>query len=234
MKEIAPLNDQMFENEDLLTKIISISCCSIVLFLKRNLPHTNDNSLIKILLSISFLSHLIEIFLIYFSSKFSLKNEEFIYELWSFADIGLFNTQLIMFSWGMIEKYWRFDRWEFRWIGLIYCFIWYLLTIFIPFCSEINPKGNSCLFENFFIQNIDLILHQILPIFIILIFSIFLISSSGKWLSITIVYLIFYIPWIVVSVLIQIESFEEYSMKFLPHVYEFTKYFSIIFSIICK
>lgn len=221
----------MFENEDLLTKIISISCCSIVLFLNRNLPNTNDNSLIQILLSISFLSHFIEIFLIQFSSKFLLKNEEFLYELWSFADIGLFNTQLLMFSWGMVEKYWRINRWEFRLIFLIYCFVWYSLTIFIPFSSEINP---SYLFENFFIENIDLILHQIVPIFLILIFSIFSISSSGKWLSITIVYLIFYIPWIVVSVLIQIEYFEEYSLKIIPHIYEFTKYFSIIFCLICK
>ncbi|CAF2838186.1 unnamed protein product [Rotaria sp. Silwood2] len=153
--------------------------------------------------------------------------------IWGFIDWGLYITQVILFAWTSIERHILIfhDRWIARkkkrfyihYLPLIlltlYCFIFYSIVYFVPFCKKFVQYNvalciDNCLYDNdiFFIW--ETIVHQILPNLIIIIASIALlirilrqkhrVSQRIQWgkhrkmaiqlLSISFLYLIFSFP----------------------------------------
>jgi hypothetical protein len=229
----------------LISNILSILCCLLLLsyiLYNRTIRIALHNDIIIIMLLICLIYELIDIPLILYNISCGIPS--FLYRFWSFIDIGLYNTQLIIFARGVIERH--IIVFHEQWLStpkqrfyihylptivlILYCLIWYSITILF----------SSYIFHHPF----DFISHQIIPLLIILIFSLALLirrqSNDVKQLklifqiiSISILYLIFYLPWIFVWICIQFDSFKHIGLIIMPYAYFLSYYFVFLFPFIC-
>ena len=263
----------------LLSNIISIISCSILLFYlwsKRILRIAIHNHIIILLLLICFLYELIDIpFLLYnYRYEISWETESFLYRFWSFIDIGLYATQLILFAWSVIERHiivfhtsclsTARRRFYIHYLPsivlIIYCLVWYSVTILFPSCSKMDIESklndddvNSCIFHDPIAKYFDSFFHQMLPLSVITIFSIALFLRI-HWqkvqlnesinrekqhqlifqiLSISILYFVFYLPWIFVLICIQFHSLKDIGLITMPYAYFFSYYFIFLLPFVC-
>jgi len=107
-----------------------------------------------------------------------------------FLNFALFATETILFAWCCIERY--IIIFHYRWLKkprrrhifqyfpliiISYCFIYYSLIIFYPFCeyipyqSTINGVFIPCFLVDPILSKYDLILHQIIPLILIFTFT---------------------------------------------------------------
>jgi hypothetical protein len=252
----------------LISNILSIICCVFVLFylvFDRTLRQQLHNHIIIILLFICLIYELTDIPFILYNSRFGIS--WILYRFWSFIDIGLYTTHLIIFAWGTIERYilvfhdqWlRTEKKRFYIhylpliILIIYCLVWYSVIILFPSCDDIIHQPNipyPCMMYDSSIKYFDLICHQVLPSFVIIIFSIALVLRA-RWqktgstkpakqrklifqiLSISILYLIFCSPWAFVLISFQFNSLENIGLNLMPYAYFFSYYFIFLFPFVC-
>ena len=108
--------------------------------------------------------------------------------LWEFIDWSGLTLQLLLFAWISIERHilfshdhlvaTRIKRFFFHYLPpiviIVYDLLYYTLVIFTPNCKNIdpdspNPTFDPCAFQNEALHTSEAVVHQIAPIFIILI-----------------------------------------------------------------
>ncbi|CAF3579844.1 unnamed protein product [Rotaria sordida] len=209
----------------------------------RKLRHALHNHVLIIIIFIC-LIHEVTIYpwMIHFYYKQHIwKRTHLFCTIWRFIDWGLYYTHTILFAWATIERHILIfhDKWIstkkkrllVHYLPLImlvlYCLIYYSVTILFPPCENIfDAYSMICIKPCYFkssssLYTYDTLVHQILPIFIIVGFSIGLlirirrqknrIGQSLKWrkhwkmalqlLFVSIIYLIFGLPLTIMSVL---------------------------------
>ncbi|CAF1027851.1 unnamed protein product [Rotaria sordida] len=144
-------------------------------------------------------------------------------------------------------------------ILIIYCLIWYSILILFSSCFNINNQSNSnvipypCILNHRSIKYFDLICHQIIPSLIIIILSIILLlrirwqtihfNQSVDWtkqrkmifqiLSISILYFLFYGPWILVIIFVQFRFLENIALNMMTYAFFFSDYFTFLLPFVC-
>ncbi|CAF0816568.1 unnamed protein product [Adineta ricciae] len=226
--------------------MISLPCCLFALYhllFNRNLREALNNHLIIVLLLIDLIIESIDFPLIihYYQLNGNWQVTRPFSKLWSYSNFGFFPTQTIVFAWCTIERHififhnqWfltKRKRILLHYIPLIiiplYCLIYYAISIFYTYsiCEYIDIQSTvlglylPCFILNPIHFKIDLILHQIIPILIIIISTLALffrflrqrihMKQSIQWkkqrrliiqvLSIFIVFGIFQFPWTILQ-----------------------------------
>lgn len=225
----------------LIPNIFAIICStyslSVYLF-NRKLLKSLNNQIIFILLILSLVFELTNIpwNLYYFLYGTSLSKTKVFALIWTYIDVAVYTTHVVVFAWATIQRHilvfysnlvsTTTKRLIFHYfplvILLIYCFIWFYFIIANPFCeniynySVIRGISSFCSYNNNSnLPKYNLIVHQLIPTVIILVFSISLLIRiliekhrlyrSINWrkqrkltielLSISLVYFLFNIPW---------------------------------------
>ena len=224
----------------LFLDIGSTLCTVFVLYYllaDRTLRGALHNHIIIILLIIGLIYELTDIpWILYYSyTNVPLVSSPIFYLVWVFIDYAFYSTQIALFAWATIERHILIfhDQWlaterkrlflHYVPIGaiLIYCLIYYSLVYFGPFCENSFDSFVAggvyipCVFSKTVLGTWDLLVHQVLPTFIIVIFSMALIcrvlwqkrklNQRMRWrkyrkmtrqlLAISLLYLVFNSPW---------------------------------------
>ncbi|CAF4142997.1 unnamed protein product [Rotaria sp. Silwood2] len=262
----------------LISNILSILCCCFVLFyllIDRTLRTELHNHVIIVLLFICLFYESICIPFIVYNYYFdtSWETRSISYRFWSSIDIVLNRSQLIILAWATIERHilifhghWLLTK-EKRFyihylpiiILIVYCLVWYCLFILFSSCFNINNQSNSnvisylCMLNHRNIKHFDLICHQIIPSFIIIILSIVLLLrvrwqktsfyQSADWtkqrrmivqiLSISMLYFLFYGPWILVMICVQFSSLKKIALNIMTYAFFFSDYFIFLLPFVC-
>jgi hypothetical protein len=238
----------------LISNTLSILCCIFILYhllSNRTLRNALHNHIIIILLFQCLIYELIDIPIILYNYSFETfwERKSILYRFWSFIDIGLYTTQLIIFAWGTIERHilvfhnqWLSTKKKCFYIHYLpmiilitYCLVWYGVTILFP----------CCMLNGSIIKYYDLICHQMIPSGIIIVFSIGLLLRKSRFdwaierkmifqiLSISILYWVFCGPWIFVLFCFQFNSLGNIGLGLLPYAYFFSYYFMFLLPFVC-
>ena len=192
---------------------------------------------------------------------------------WSYIDFTFYTIQIIIFAWATIERHilvfhnqWLLTtkkRFFIHYLPIItlityvftYCFI---ILYFSPcgnvfYHSHINGVPVPCVIDKTIIAKYDLICHQMIPTFTIVIFSIGLLvrvlyqktrlNRSLQWrkqrkmaiqlLSISILYLSFNFPWTFIDLCYEIGLSVGDVFKFRSYAYFFSCYIIFLFPFVC-
>lgn len=224
----------------LFLDIGSLMCTLFALYLllfDRTLRQALQNHIIIVLLFIGLIYELTDIPWILYANYWGVLmfSSTTFYLIWVFVDYAFSLIQIALFAWATIERHILIfhDKWVatkkkrllIHYVPIVviptYCFIYYCLVYFGPFCENSFDSFVAgsiyipCVFAKTFLGTWDLIVHQIIPTLIIVIFSVLLIlrvicqklrlNQPIKWkrhrkmtiqlLSISSVYIIFNFPW---------------------------------------
>jgi hypothetical protein len=188
-------------------------------------------------------------------------------KIWGYIDWGFYITQTVLFAWATIERHILIfhDRWVstrkkrlfVHYLPLIsvllYCLILYAVVYLFPPCQSVVDYFyvtcvSPCPFDNYIFSMFDVIVHETVPIFLVIIFSIALLlrvlrqkyrmGQPIRWrrqrkmtiqlLSITFLYVVFFLPFAVVDVML----YWGYPVEKLVNVREyvlFLCYFTTLF-----
>lgn len=224
----------------LVLDILSILCSLLVLYcllVDRTLRTALHNHVVIIILMIGLVYELTNIPCIlyfshygtpmFFSRAFNL--------IWVFIDYAFYSTQVALFAWATMERHilifheqWVSTRRKRLFVHyapitaiLLYCQVYYILVYFGPFCENsfdgfvAGGVFVPCAFDKTILGTWDLLVHQMIPTLLIIVFSIGLgarvlwqkrkLNQRMGWrksrkmtvqlLSISAVYLIFNAPW---------------------------------------
>lgn len=189
------------------------------------------------------------------------------YIIWVCVDYAIYSLQIALFAWATIERHilifhdsWVSTRQKRLWfhygpmIGIIlYYLIYYSILHFVPFCSNSFDDFLAggifipCVFDRTFLGSWDLIVHQVVPTLIIVIFSAALIlrviwqkkrlNQPVTWrrhrkmtiqlISISSIYVLFNFPWTFLIFGFQYGLPEE--VVVVPLVYAAYLYYYVIF-----
>ncbi len=189
------------------------------------------------------------------------------YLIWVFIDYAFYSAQIALFAWATIERHilifhdkWiatRKKRLFIHYIPIaaisIYCFIYYCLIYFGPFCENSFDSFVAggiyipCLFSRTFLGTWDLIVHQFIPTLVIVIFRALLIlrviwqklrlHQRIKWrrhrkmtiqlLSISCIYLICNVPW--TSLVFEFQYGLSTEAVYIPLLYAGYLYYYVFF-----
>jgi hypothetical protein len=189
----------------LISDILSLVCILFVLYyllFDRTRRHAFNNHVIIILLFMGLIYELTTVPWFLYRLRYDspwIQNPTF-YLFSFFFDYGLFVSQIILFSWATIERHilifhdqWVSTKKKRLFIHylpivtiIIYCFIYYSLITFGPFCKSSFEEFlamdiyTPCLFDIPILATWELIGHEGVPTFIIVIFSISLIVCVIK------------------------------------------------------
>jgi len=262
----------------LFSNILSILSCIFVLYhflIDRTLRYALKNHCIIIILIIVLVIELIDIPLIlqYYRFGIDWQPTPILSLFWTFIDYGFYTTQSMVFAWATIERHILIfhDRWLATRkkrillhylpliIILIYCFLYYSIIIFVPFCENtiyrpfINGVSYPCVYDNVILQNFDLLCHQIMPTLIIVFFSITLLlrvlwqktrmNRMIQWrrqqkmliqlLSISILYLFLNVPW-AFTLLLHFFGLQSNIMDiFTPYAFFISYYIIFLLPLVC-
>ncbi len=262
----------------LVPNVLSILCSLFVLYyllFDRTLRQALNNHVFIVLLFVGLIFELVDIPLTlhYYrvgtvwrlSPGFSL--------FWTYIDFTLYTTQIILFAWATIERH--ILIFQYQWILtrrkrflihylpliilLIYVFVYCFIIIYFPSCknlyfhSYINGVPVPCVVDKTIIGKYDLVCHQILPTFTIVIFSILLfirvvhkksrVNRSISWrkqrkmaiqlLSISILYIFFNLSWTFLDLCFEIGLSVNIAYKFRSYAYFFSCYIIFLFPFVC-
>jgi hypothetical protein len=262
----------------LISNILSILSCIFVLYqllIDRNLRRALQNYCIIILLIIVLVIELIDIPLIlqYYRFGTDWQPTPILSLFWTFIDYGFYTAQSMVFAWATIERHilifhngWLATRKKRLFLHylplitiLIYCFTYYGIVIFVPFCENtiyrpfVDGVSYPCVYDNVILQNFDLLCHQIMPTLIIVVFSITLLlrvlwqktrmHRTIQWrrqrkmliqlLSISILYLFLNVPWAFI-LLLQFFGLESKIMDiFTPYAFFIGYYIIFLLPFVC-
>ncbi|CAF1527102.1 unnamed protein product [Adineta ricciae] len=230
----------------LLSEVISLPCCLFTLYQflsNRNLREALNNHLIILILLIDLVleTFLFPLIIHYYRLDGNWQVSRPFSKLWSYTNFGFFPTQTIVFAWCTIERHILIfhNHWVsttkkrilIHYIPLIviplYCLIYYAVSVFYSYsiCEYVDVQSTVVgIYLPCFILipihfKVDLILHQIIPILIIIIstFALFFrflhqrvrMKQSLQWkkqrkliiqvLSIFIIFGIFQFPWTILQ-----------------------------------
>lgn len=189
----------------IIFEIPSLACSLILLYyliIDRNLRQALHNHVIVVLLIIGLFSQLIDIpfYLNYLRIGYVWPKITVSCILWWFAATGISNiTNLVMAAWASIERHILvfYDRWLITkknrfWIHyfpllilILYGFIYYIIILLIYSCENMYTYTEEwclypCYYDNEKLALYDTIINSIVPIPIIIIFSILLIIRILK------------------------------------------------------
>ena len=192
---------------------------------------------------------------------------------WTYIDFTSFTSQIIVFAWATIERHIlifyyqcvssRRKRFLFHYLPmvvlLIYVSLYCLIIIYFPPCenlyfhSYINGVPVPCAIDKTFIGKYDLICHQIIPTFVIVISSVMLFirilyqrsrlnrpiswrkqrKMAAQLLFVSILYILFNFPWTFIDLCfelgLQMDNF--YSIR--SYAYFFSCYIIFLFPFVC-
>lgn len=229
----------------ILLLIPSIICSLLVLYcllfdrvLRRSLHH----HVIILLLSIGLISQVTNYpSMLYFYQYVGVWRRSPIFcAIWGFLEGGFYATQTFLFAWATVERHILIfhDRWLATkmkrafvyylpmFVLLLYCLVYYSVMYFFPPCSNVyiyvrNTCAYPCIVMNYQFFVYDTVVQQILPVFVIVLFSMLLLvrvvwqkhrlRRPQQWrkhrkmtiqlLSISLLYLFFSFPYSIVSIL---------------------------------
>jgi hypothetical protein len=228
---------------------LSILCSLFVLYyllFDRILRQALHNHVIIILLVAGLIYELTAIpFMLHFYRVGKIWKPTIIFaRFWIFIDCLCYTTQMIGFAWATIERHilifhtqWILTKKSRLFVYylpliaiLIYCFTYYFVFIWFPFCEELIIQSSfngfpiTCTSRHPILSKWDTVCHQIIPTLIIVIFSISLLirvlrqklrlNRSIEWrqqrkitiqlLSISALYFLFNFPRAILQLLMQI------------------------------
>ena len=262
----------------LFSNIASVLCTFFVLYhflWDSTLRRAIHNHVIIILLIIDLIYELTNIPWILHASYtgMPLIASPVFYLIWLFIDYAFYSTQIALFAWAAMERHILIfhDRWistrKKRFfvhylpiaVIIIYCFIFYSLVYFAPFCENSFDEFVAggvyipCVFSKTLLGTWDLLFHQVVPTFLILIFSFALVfrvlwqkrkfHQQMKWkkirkmtiqlISIVILYLLFNGPWTFVLFAFQYGLAEEQALIAMSYTIYFYYYVIFLFPFVC-
>jgi hypothetical protein len=190
-----------------------------------------------------------------------------------FCDYGISTSQILLFSWATIERH--ILIFHDRWIStkrkrffvhylpiitiLFYCLVYFVLITFAPFCKDsfalfiaINVL-TPCVFNNIVLGTWDILVHQVIPTLIIVIFSIALLirviwqkrgmNQQIQWrkhrkmtiqlLSISVLYLVCGSPFIIIAFAGHYGLSASVTTIPLQYAIVFRTYIILIFPFVC-
>ncbi|CAF2542536.1 unnamed protein product [Rotaria sp. Silwood2] len=262
----------------LIPNVLSILCSFFVLhhlLFHRNRRQALHNHVFIVLLFIGLLFELIDIPLTLHYYRFgdSWQLTPSVSLFWTYIDFALYTAQIIIFAWATIERH--IITFEFQWIStkkkrffihylplvtlLMYVFIYCCFIIYFPPCKQlyyhsyINGVPIPCIIEKTIIGKFDLICHQIIPTFVIVIFSIALcfrilyeksrLNRSIQWrkqrkmatqlLNTSMLYFIFNFPWTLIDLSYEIGLSVDYIIRIRSYAYYFSCYIIFLFPFVC-
>jgi hypothetical protein len=262
----------------LIPNVLSILCSLFVLYyllFDRTLRQSLNNHVFIVLLFVGLIFELVDIPLTlhYYrigtvwrlTPSFSL--------LWTYIDFVLYTTQIIIFAWATMERH--ILIFQYQWIStrrkrflihylpliilLTYVFVYCLIIIYFPPCknlyfhSYINGVPVPCVLDKTIIAKYDLVCHQILPTFTIIISSIFLFirvlhqksrmkrpipwrkqrKMAIQLLSISILYIFFNFPWTFLDLCFEIGLLAGDIYQIRSYAYFFSCYIIFLFPFVC-
>ena len=261
----------------LLFLIPSILCSLFVLrhlLFDRTLRNALHNHVIILLLLLGLICEVTVYpwMLFYYRSAGMWERPPIFCVIWAFIDWGLYITQTILFAWATIERHilifhdqWTATRKKRFFVHylpllvlLLYCFVFYIVVNFFPPCENYFFDVDLicvyfCLYDTYEFYMWQTIFHQIVPNFIIVLFSMALllrvlcqkyrIHQPIRWrkhrkmtvqlLSISLLYLIFSFPFIWVT-LMYLCGLPYWIYGFILPYTDFFSYFIILlFPFVC-
>jgi hypothetical protein len=230
----------------LIFLIPSILCSLFVLYhflFDRTLRQALNNHVIIVLLFLGLISEVTNYpWMLHFFRNEGTWDRSFIFcEIWSFLDWGTFILQSFLVAWATIERHILIfhDRWVstktkrffVHYLPLIflllYCVIWYIVIYFFPPCENLFDITQvacafPCLHTIYAFAMWEVIVHEIFPILIIVVFSIALLvrvlwqrhrmhqpiqwrkyrKMSVQLLSISLIYFIFSLPYMLMNMML--------------------------------
>jgi hypothetical protein len=180
----------------LISNMLSMQCCLFVLYqllFIRNLRESLSNHIIIVLLLLDLLFECTNIpFIIHYYRRNGIwQITRPFSQIWSFLSFGIYPTKTIVFAWCTIERHILVfhhrlllnprNRFVLHYLPLIivplYGLIYYSLIIFYPFCdylysqSTLNGVYTPCFLIDPILSKYDLIVNQIIPVLIIISFT---------------------------------------------------------------
>lgn len=211
--------------------------------------------------------------LYYYQNEYTWGRSYIFCLIWGFLNWSLYIAHTLLFAWGMIERHilifhdgWvstsrkRFFIHYFPFLALIlYWFIFYVVVYFFPSCqNRFRPSSLVCIFpclyDSYILSMWDYIVHQIIPILAITIFSIGLLvrvlwqknrmrrtihwrkhrKMTVQALSIAFLYLVILLPYTLVYILYDIYYLSSSLLTELSIYTVFFSYFIILlFPFVC-
>jgi hypothetical protein len=226
--------------------IPSILCSLFLLYcflFDRTLLQALNNHVIIVLLFLGLSSEITNYpWMLYYFRKERIWNRSNIFcDIWSFLDWGTFILQSFLVAWATIERHILIfhDRWVLTktkrffvhylplLFVLLYCIIWYTVMFLFPPCENLFDTTDAgcafpCLYTIYPLFMWEVMVHEIFPIVIIVVFSIALVvrvlwqrhrmhqpiqwrkyrKMSVQLLSISLIYVIFSLPYMLVNMML--------------------------------
>ena len=262
----------------LFSNIASLLCTLFVLYhflWDSTLRRAIHNHIIIIILIIGFIYEITNIPWILYASHTGrpLITSTTFYLIWVFIDYAFYSIQVALFAWAAMERHILIfhDRWlatrrrrffvHYLPIAtiIIYCVIFYCLIYFGSFCEnsfesfEAGGVYIPCVFIKTFLGTWDLLVHQVIPTFLILIFSVALVvrvlwqkrrfHQQMQWrkirkmtiqlISIVVLYLLFNGPWTFVIFAYQYGLREDIALIAMSYTIYFYYYVIFLLPFVC-
>jgi hypothetical protein len=180
----------------LIFLIPSIICSLFALYhllFDRTLRQALNNHIFVLILIVGLICEVTDYpWLLYYYRHDGIWDRSLIFcQIWGFIDWGLYIAQTILFAWATIERHilifhdgWVSTKKKRIFIHylppivlLLYCLIIYTVVYFFPSCQNsldffYVTCVDACLFDAGFFSVFDTIVHEVSPVFVIIIFSI--------------------------------------------------------------
>ena len=257
---------------------LSLACSFFILYcllFDRALRSALHNHAIMIVLFVDIIYELTDIpwILYYYRYGVPWLSSPLFARFWAFADYGLYGTQIVLFAWATIERHILIfhDRWiltkrrcfYIHYLPLIvlptYTVLFYIVGSFFVRCADtINYSLASgapvpCLYAKPAAAKYDLIVNQIAPVLIIVVFSLALLvrvlwqryhmRQPIQWrkhrkiivqlLLISVVYLAFASPWSLVLLAYEFGLSRSVGVDYLRYAAFFSYYTVFLFPFMC-
>lgn len=262
----------------LFLNIASVLCTLFVLYhflWDSTLRRAIHNHIIIIILIIGFIYEITNIPWILYANHTGvpLVTSPAFYLIWVFIDYAFYSIQIALFAWAAMERHilifhdrWLVTRKQRFFVHylpivmiIIYCFVYYCLVYFGPFCENSFDSFVAggvyipCVFSKTILGVWDLLVHQVIPTFLIIIFSAALVvrvlwqkrrfHQQMQWrkirkmtiqlISIVTLYLLFNGPWTFVLFAYQCGLAENIAFVAMSYTIYFYYYVIFLFPFVC-
>lgn len=257
----------------LVLDVLSILCSIFALYhllFDKTLRQALNNHVIIVLLVVGLIYDLttVPFMLHFFSHGNTWQITDNFSKFWTFMDYTAYAIELTDFAWATIERHilifhqsWLSTQKKRLFIHylpitaiVIYCFLFYVVILFYPFCngSFVQPTNGvpvPCMLFTSIIGRYDAICHQIIPTFTIAVFSLALLvrvlwlksrmNRGIQWrqqkkmviqlLSISTLYLLFNFPRAIIQIYVTSGVQSYYIIKAFAHLIFFAVHWFFIF-----
>jgi hypothetical protein len=257
--------------------IPSILCSLFVLYcflFDRTLRQALNNHVIIVLLFLGLISEITNYpWMLHYYRKERIWNRSNIFcDIWSFLDWGTFILQSFLVAWATIERHILIfhDRWVLTktkrffvhylplLFVLLYCIIWYMVMFLFPPCENLFDTTDAgcafpCLYTIYPLFMWEVMVHEIFPIVIIVVFSIALLvrvlwrrhrihqpiqwrkyrKMSVQLLSISLLYIIFSLPYMLMNMISMCTIHTDIFIAILDYTLFLSYFIFFLFPFVC-